>query len=102
MKRPSQNLALYEILHALNQGFEQILGQLENLKKLRVPAELLGPFRLIVQETRAGVNFEVVEILSAREERNWTLFGQLHRKWEKAVENPSGKKRYPNRTTRSH
>jgi hypothetical protein len=31
---PAGKLRLYEILYTLNQGFEQVLGQLQQLEKL--------------------------------------------------------------------
>jgi hypothetical protein len=65
-------LRLYEILYNLNQGFEQVLGQLQLLEKLGLEHQPWKALRVIVEENRAEVNFELVERLAEREERDWT------------------------------
>jgi len=71
-------LQLYEILYTLNHGFEQVLGQLQLLEKLGV----------MVDENRAEVNFELVERLAEREERDWTYFARLRDEREKRLRDP--------------
>jgi hypothetical protein len=44
--------------------------------------------RLIAQEKRAVVNFELVERLAEREQRDWTYFGRLRREREKKLRDP--------------
>jgi hypothetical protein len=41
-----------------------------------------------VDENRAGVNFELVERLAEREERDWTCFGRLRLEREKKLRDP--------------
>src|SRR5258706_2369365 len=45
--------------------------------------------RIVVKETRAWANFELVEILQQREQDDWTRFGRLHRRWEKKLQDPN-------------
>jgi hypothetical protein len=52
-------LRLYEILYTLNQGFEQALGQLQQLEKLGLGHQRWKALRVAVEETRAEVNFEL-------------------------------------------
>jgi hypothetical protein len=44
--------------------------------------------RVIVEENRAEVNFELVERLAEREERDWTYFGRLQHEREKRLRDP--------------
>jgi hypothetical protein len=41
-----------------------------------------------VEENRAEVNFELVERLAEREQRDWTYFGQLRHEREKKLRDP--------------
>jgi hypothetical protein len=43
---------------------------------------------VIAEENRAEVNFELVERLAEREERDWTHFGRLHHEREKKLRDP--------------
>jgi len=63
---------LYEILYNLNQGFEPVLDQLQQLEKLGLGHQPWKALRVSVEENRAEVNFELVERLAEREERDWT------------------------------
>jgi len=65
-KSRGQQLRLYEILYNLNQGFEQVLGQLQQLEKLGLGRQPWNDLRMIVEENRAEVNFELVERPSAK------------------------------------
>jgi len=89
MKPASKKLLVYEVLHGLNQEFEQVLTELGRLGKLGFRRELLAEFRVVVEETRAWANFEVVETIHGREERDWFRFGRLHRQWEKKLFDPN-------------
>jgi len=89
MKPTSQKLRVYETLHALNQGFEQVLTDLGRLEKLGFRREPLKEFRVVVEETRAWANFELVETMHDREERDWFRFGRLRRQWEKKLFDPN-------------
>ena len=44
--------------------------------------------RVIAEENRAEVNFELVERLAEREERDWTYFGRLRHEREKKLRDP--------------
>ena len=81
-------LRLYEILYTLNQGFEQVLGQLQILEKLGLGHQPWNALRVIAEENRAEVNFELVERLADREERDWTYFGRLRHDREKKLRDP--------------
>jgi len=70
---PSESCGVYEILDNLNQGFEQVLSQLQILVKLGLGHQPWKTLRVIVEENRAEVNFELVERLAEREERDWNL-----------------------------
>lgn len=63
-------LLLYEILYKLNQGFERVLGQLQQLEKLSLGRQPWNALRMILAENRVEVNFELVEWLAEREERD--------------------------------
>ena len=59
------------------------MQQLENLG--------LGPWkalRVIVEENRAEINFELVARLQEREHSDWTYFGRLRQKREKKYRDP--------------
>jgi hypothetical protein len=43
---------------------------------------------VIVEENRAEVNFELIERLAEREERDWTYFGRLRHEREKKLRDP--------------
>jgi hypothetical protein len=67
MKPASQKLRVYETLHALNQGFEEVLTDLGRLEKLGFRREFLREFRVVVEETRAWANFELMETMAKSE-----------------------------------
>ena len=86
----AEKLTVYETLHTLNRGFEQVLADLEKLEKMQIFRPDLGNiFRVMVQETRTFANVEVVEVMQEVEQDDWALFGRLHRKWEKKYEGPN-------------
>ena len=90
MKSTPQKLRAYEILFTLNQAFEQVLANLRSLQK--VPffrSKFLREFQVMVEETRACVNFELVEAMHSREQDDWTRFGRLRQKWEKRYRDPN-------------
>jgi hypothetical protein len=75
-ERTAGKLRLYEILYALNPGFEQVLHQLQELEKLGL-GQRWQTLQTIVEENRAEIKFELVERLQERELRDWTHFGRL-------------------------
>jgi len=70
---------VYESLNALNHDFECVLAELARLHELGMfNRDLANILRIVVKETRAWANFELVEILQQREQADWTRFGRLH------------------------
>src|SRR5712691_3925124 len=89
LKHPLWKLPVYETLHALNRDFEQVLADLEKLEKLRLfRPDLSNIFRIMVQETRTHVTFELIEVMHEVEQEDWALFGRQRRRWEKKYEDP--------------
>jgi hypothetical protein len=83
----------YEALSALNQNFDQVLQSLDRLRGLglfnnRFRRDSLKTCQATIEETRAWVNFEVVEALHDREEHNRTRFGRIRYQVEKKFEDP--------------
>ena len=79
----SPKLHIYEYLFLLNQKLQDavhILRQLEKCTWLR--RDFLRSFRVEVEDLRAQANFEVIEHLSDREQRDWARFGKLRRRLE--------------------
>src|ERR1051326_8126022 len=89
MKPASQKLHAYQTLFSLNQAFESVLADLRRLQRLPFfrPA-FLREFQVMVEETRACVNFELVESLHNREQDDWARFGRLRQQWEKRYRDP--------------
>src|SRR5437899_3663307 len=84
MKHAPQKLHAYQTLFTLNQAFENVLADLQRLQRLPFfRPEFLREFQVMVEETRACVNFELVESLHSREQDDWTRFGRLRQQWEK-------------------
>ena len=86
--RTAGKLRPYEILYTLNQGFEQVLQQLQELEKLGLGRQPWKALQTTVEENRAEINFELVERLQEREQRDWAYFGRLRRQREKKLEDP--------------
>ena len=81
---------VYESLAAMNHDFECVLAELARLHELGMfNRDLANILRIVVKETRAWANFELVEILQQREQDDWTRFGRLHRRWEKKLQDPN-------------
>ena len=85
---------VYDALATLNRDFEQVLADLERLQGLRLfplrwQRKILKVWRATLEETRSSVNFEVVEILYQREERDWLGFGRARQQFEKPSEPPA-------------
>jgi hypothetical protein len=90
MTTTSQKLRVYEALHSLNQAFEQVLadlGQLQDFPTFR--RALLRHFQVVLEETRAWANFELIEAMHAREQDDWAHFGRLRHRWEKRYRDPN-------------
>jgi len=85
----AEKATVYETLHALNRDFEQILAGYEKLRMMGLfrpdDAEL---FRIMIQETRTGANYDVLEVMHDVEQDDRALFGRLRSRWEKAHQDP--------------
>src|ERR1700733_5793500 len=78
---------VYEALATLNRDFEQGLDDLQRLEALRLfprrwQRKFLKQWRATLEETRAWVSFEVVEVLHQTEEGDWTRLGRRRRRLE--------------------
>jgi hypothetical protein len=90
LPKPVERLAVYENLHALNRDFGQVLADLAKLQELGVFQRNLGSIiSVVVQETRAWANLELVELLQMEEQDAWAYFGRVRRRWEKKREDPN-------------
>src|SRR5258708_28802025 len=84
LPKPVERLPVYENLHALNRDFGQVLADLAKLQELGVFQHDRGNIiSVVVKETRAWANLELVELLQMEEEDAWAYFGRLHRRGEK-------------------
>src|SRR5260370_35175482 len=74
----------------MNPGSECCLAEFARLQELgMLNWDLSTIFRIVLKETRAWANLELVEILKQREQDDWTRFGRLHRRWEKKLQDPN-------------
>ena len=100
MKHPAGRLLVYESLYALNRDFEQVLAGLARLQELGVFGRDFGNvFPVIIQETRAWANMELVESLQPLEQDDLTHFSRLHidvlneaERWKEKRRKKDGKK----------
>jgi hypothetical protein len=72
---------VYDAVATWNRDFEQLLEDLQRLEALRLfplrwQRQFLKEWRATLEETRAWVSFEVVEVLHQTEEREWTRLGR--------------------------
>src|SRR5690242_453687 len=89
MKPASQKLLAYQTLFSLNQAFESVLADLHRLQRLPFfRRAFLQEFQVMVEETRACINFELVEAMHSREQDDWARFGKLRLRWEKRYRDP--------------
>jgi hypothetical protein len=84
-------ILVYEALASLNRDVEQVLRDLDRLGELRIfphrwQRKFFKTWRATLEETRAWANFEVVEVLHQREEREWVRFGRIRQRSEKTSE----------------
>jgi hypothetical protein len=77
----------YEALAAFNRDVEEVLADLERLGALgllpeREQRRFLKVCRATLEETRAWTNFEWVDVLRQREEREWARFARIRQREE--------------------
>ena len=90
----SRKSLAYAELFVLNQHFELVLQNLDRVRQLgiletRFQRKSLQACWATIEETRAWINFEITESLHDREQRDWTRFGKVRRRWEKKYEDPN-------------
>jgi hypothetical protein len=86
----AMNLAIYDTLFALNHNFDDILVRVDRLRDLglfrdRFQRQLIAICQATLKETRAWFNFEILQILEDREERNLAYFGRIRHDLEKTL-----------------
>ena len=90
LKHPLWKLPAYEALHALIRDFEQLLADLEALRKLGLsPPEGSGIFQVRIQHIRADANTGLIVVHQEREMDDAFRFDDLLRAWEKEMEDPN-------------
>src|SRR5258707_15823662 len=77
---PTRKICPYAALYHVNEGFEQILTQLQRLGNTGAWRPVSKRLQLIMEETHAEVNFELVEFLQERELREWTRLGAVRKR----------------------
>jgi hypothetical protein len=75
---------VYDALAGFNRSFDQVLQDLGRLETLdlfthRWQRRAFKACRATLEEMRAWANFEVIEVLRQREEREWTRLGRRRR-----------------------
>jgi hypothetical protein len=89
----AMNLGIYEMLFALNHNFDEILVRVDRLRDLghfrnRFQRQSIAICQATLKETRAWFNFEILQILVDREERNLAYFGRIRHDLEKTLAAP--------------
>ncbi len=85
----SQKVRIYETLHSLNQAFEQALADFRRLQEFPFfRRQLLRALSVVVEETRAWANYELIETMHQREQADWAKFGRLRNQWERRYRDP--------------
>ena len=94
--------SIYDALSSINRGFEQIVEELERLRRLHLFRGKPGiqSCRLAVEETRAWAAFEILEVLHEREQREWARFGRLRSRAEQRLEDSGDARLAAERETR--
>jgi hypothetical protein len=85
-----QKQLVYEALHGVNEHFDQLLVDRQRFADLGLlkPADLKG-LASIIEETRAWINFKLVELMQRREEEDWAKYSHLRMLWERKHEDPN-------------
>lgn len=89
MKPLPPKLRAYHAVYSLNRAFAFVLLGFDRLEELGMfRRKYLQAFKAMTQELQSGANFEITGLLSNREEKDWTHFGAVVRKWQKLFEDP--------------
>ena len=87
---PVERLDVYESLYALNRDFGQVLADLARLQELgMLRRDLGGILRVVVQQTRAWANMDLVEELQPLEQDDRAWYGRIYDRWEKRLKDPN-------------
>ena len=83
----------YAALAAFNRDIDLLLEDLERLGSLglllhRGERQFFRVCRATLEETRAWTNFELVDVLGQKEEREWVRFARIRGRVEKQSEPP--------------
>lgn len=90
MKELPQKQLVYETLHGMNQHFDQLLLDRLRLSEFRLlKSNDLKGLASIIEETRAWINFELMELMQGREQEDWAKFSNLRLQWERKLEDPN-------------
>ena len=90
MKELPQKQLVYETLHGMNQHFDQLFLDRQRLGEFHLlKTDDLKGLGTIIEETRAWINFELVELMQRREQEDWARFSQLRIQWERKHEDPN-------------
>jgi hypothetical protein len=92
-KRPTEKTAIYQTLNTLNEHFAQVLLDLGKLGKLgifrsRFQRESLSTACATLEETRAWMNFEILQTLYDWEQGDRAAFGRVRIGFERKYEDP--------------
>jgi hypothetical protein len=84
---------VYEALAAINRHVQDVLQDLDDLRALglfdsRFRRQSLRAFQATIEETRAWINFGLVEVLHEREERDRARFSSIRYQWEEKFQDP--------------
>ena len=79
---------VYDALADFNRNFEQMLQDLARLATLNLFTErwqrrAFEACRATLEEARVWANFELIEVLHQREEREWVRFARIRQRAEK-------------------
>jgi hypothetical protein len=99
---PKGKVRAYAVLYHVNEGFDQVLAELQQLDTCGVRRQVSKNLHVIVEETRAEVNFELVELLQERELKDWTRFGRLRERAEKHSDRTNADRERNRLTTRAN
>ena len=83
---PTLKFQLYQSLFNLNQAFETVTHEIENMRHTEVGTrDTLNLQQSIAEELRAGLNHMIVDKLEAREVEDWYLYGKQRIEQEKQL-----------------
>jgi len=84
--KPTLKFQLYQSLFNLNQAFETVTHEIENLRQTEVGTrDTLNVQQSMAEELRAGLNHMILDKLEAREVEDWFLYGKQRIEQEKAL-----------------